>query len=979
MGASSRAIVRTVTPAEALPALQASIAELKSGNPLTPVTVVVPTNATGVTARRWLGRHGGVAGVDMLTLGRVAELLAGPALAAAGRAPVSRPVIELTLEQLLRRDPGAFGPVADHPSTVDALVELYEELRLAGPTAPNRLAAASRRGRAAAEISTRLAERLAPDWYDQADLLAGAAHVVASGQLPPRLRRIVVFLPRPPRPLERELYDALAARAELITIDDALPTPPQHVSIVSTTDADEEVRHAVRTVVRAAHEGVPFARMAIVWPSDEPYARLVEHHLTVAGVPWNGRPGSAATERVVTRFLLDLLDVDRRNLRRSDVFDLLTDLELHHPSGGRLPVARWERVARRAGVAGGTDWEPKLRAHAERERARAAESGWESSATADAAEGLADYVAGLARALGPRHRPRPWREWSEWCIAQINERLGATFLARLPEAERLAWGHTTAVLDRLGRLDSISEPVTRPQFREMFLAEFEAAPGRLGRIGEGVTVGSLGVVAGPDLDLAVVLGAAEGLLPPAPTSGPLVGDADREAAGLAPSDAAAQRALRGFLAAIGGVPRVTVTYPRGDLRGATERLPSRWLDAYLPDAPRVDVPSHHAALRTAFPAHAGERRLRSALRHGPGLLAPTDPALARALRVRAARRSDDITEFDGDLSGVAIEHFTHPVPPTQIELWIACPHAYFVTYLLGVRPLDDPEAELEIRPNTRGDLVHDTLDELHREVIAGVLPQPTAGWQPEHIARALELFEAQCAAYERTGRTGRPASWAVERQMLHAELLEWFHHDSERLRARRAEIVWSEGRFGEDGDVWLPLPDGSRLAVRGRIDRVDRTASGTLVVVDHKTGKPDGYKAVLDHPTADGTLFQLPVYAAGARALVGETDAPVEAYYSFFRRGGYAEIGYALSPDVAQAITESLGTAVDGIRSGLYPARPEKPGWRMFVPCDFCEPDGLGTAERWDEWERKRRDPRGARWFAEPADENESETAEVAR
>ena len=57
---------------------------------------------------------------------------------------------------------------------------------------------------------------------------------------------------------------------------------------------------------------------------------------------------------------------------------------------------------------------------------------------------------------------------------------------------------------------------------------------------------------------------------------------------------------------------------------------------------------------------------------------------------------------------------------------------------------------------------------------------------------------------------------------------------------------------------------------------------------------------------------------------------------------------------------------VDGIESGLYPAIPERPGWSPFVPCQYCEPDGLGRTERWIEWQHKRHDPRLARWFGEP-------------
>jgi RecB family exonuclease len=968
-----------VPPAEAYPALARAIAAAKGGDVLTPVTVIVPTNATGVTARRWLGRSAnpwgsGVAGVDMLTLSRVAELLAGPALAEAGRHPVSVPVVELTLAELLAADPGEFGPVAQHGSTVEALRELHDELRLAGPDAPNRLAGSSGRGRAAAEISVRLTQHLERQWYDSADLLAGAAAAVATGPLPARLERIVVFVPRPPRGLERALYDALATRADVTWVElSDEPVTPHGARIVSATDADEEVRHAVRTVVAAALDGTPFGRMAILWPADEPYARLVEHHLAAAGLPWNGRPGRDATERVVPRFLLDLLDVDRRGLRRADLFDLLADLELHHPGGGRLPVARWERVARKAGVAGGNDWRTRLAAFAARERTRAAAIGRESSFAADDADDLARYVAGLQRALGRRDRTRRWAEWVEWCVDQVGERLGAAFLARLPESEQLAWHHTTSVLDRLATLDQITGPVTRARFRDVFAAEFEAAPGRLGRIGEGVTVGSLSGTAAPDLDLAVVLGAAEGLMPPAPSSGPLVGDADRATAGMPPSDAAAERMRRSLLGVVGATPQVVITLPRGDLRGASERHPSRWLPALLPDAPFEELASHHAALlRTQFPAHAAEHRLRTGLRNGPARLAPGDAVLAGALRTREARRSVAITEFDGDLSGVAIEHFGRPVAPTQIEQWVACPHGYFMRYVLGVYPVEDPQAELEIAASERGNVLHEALDLLHREVLSGALPQPVGAWADVHRDRALALFDEVAARYEATGRTGRPASWAVERSLLRRDLLGWLDADSARLAATGATIVSSEAGFGDDGSVLLDLP-GGQLAVKGKIDRVDRTASGTLVVVDHKTGSGRSYKDIAaDDPTAGGTRFQLPVYAAGALALAGAAAAgatpDVEAYYSFFSREKYRQIGYRFTPEVRAEVSARLAELVAGIESGLFPARPAKPGFQLYVECHYCQPDKLGTAERWPEWERKRDDPRGARWFAEPVE-----------
>ena len=79
----------------------------KGGDPLAPVTVVVPTNTCGVMARRAARpAPGGIVGVDMVTLNRLAELIAGPALAASGRSPMSSSVVDLAVAQVLEAQPG---------------------------------------------------------------------------------------------------------------------------------------------------------------------------------------------------------------------------------------------------------------------------------------------------------------------------------------------------------------------------------------------------------------------------------------------------------------------------------------------------------------------------------------------------------------------------------------------------------------------------------------------------------------------------------------------------------------------------------------------------------------------------------------------------------------------------------------------------------------------------------------------------------
>lgn len=986
---------------EALPALRCAVTDAKAGSPLAPVTIIVPTNAVGVTARRWLGANGGVAAIELVTPSRLAERLVGADLAESGRRPVSTPLIDITVRNVLRDVPGAYSTVAEHPSTVTSLRDLYREVRIAGPDALRRLAEASARGREAAGVLNEVATRLAADWYDEADLFAAAIEQLDTQ---PPTAPVIAFLPRPepgwPAGLLRALadltsVDLLAETTGIAAVDDEarrfatavggeLPpddrpaTAGHAVSVLSTTDADDEVRHAVRRLVDAARGGTPLARTALLWPTDRPYARLVEHHLDAAGVPWNGRPGTLVTERLVPRFLLDLLQLDRRGLRRNDLFDLLADLPLRDQSGERISVGRWERLARAAGVSRDEHWEPRLHALAAAYRARPEPR--EDDAVR--AEQLATFVADLRRDLGPAGRTRTWKAWAEWCERQVLRRLGRSVLDQLDEAERLASDHANKVLDRLRHLDALGPPVTRAEFRAAFAAEFDVAPGRLGRLGDGVMVGSLAGTVGLDADLTIVLGAADGLLPPAPVVDPLVSDHDLRAAGLPGSDSRTHRIHRSLLGHLATSATTVISVPRGDLRATTDRLPSRWIGEHAADAPHDVVDSHHAGLLSVeFPASHAEHRLRRRLTAATSdrRLADAcagDDAAVRALAMRTARRSDSVTEFDGDLSSLEIGHFPRPVSASQIESWPACPHGYFVRYLLGVRPLDDPTDEAALSPIERGNVVHETLDRFHRLVVAGELEQPGPnGWSSEHVVRLESIFDEVADEFERTGRTGRAAHWFLDRRSVRDDLLTWFELDGRTAAARNARVVHSELRFGYDEDVALPLPDGRRIPVAGFVDRIDEQPGGALVVMDHKSGGATKYSRVdATDPTEGATRFQLPIYAAAALAQrgeqPGESATRVLAEYDFFAKGRYARHGYTLDESVWKQVMTDLGEVVAGIESGLYPAVTEPPKYQHFIDCHYCQPDGLGVEERYDEWNRKRHDPRLARWFP-PDDEQD--------
>ncbi|MDP8970140.1 MAG: PD-(D/E)XK nuclease family protein, partial [Actinomycetota bacterium] len=458
-------------------ALHAGVVAAKRDDPLRPVTIVVPTNYVGVSVRRLLAsarlgpvsRAGaGLAGVTLLTVYRLAELLGAPRLSAAGRRPVSTPVIAAAVRQALRAGPGRFAPVADHPATEAALVRAHRELSSLSAEGLRRLEAQGERAADVVRVHRWVAERLAADWYEETDLMAAATDALRGGSpLVADLGAVLVYLPqelsRPAATLLRAVAEHVpvevlagctgveAADAEVrrsvtrLGVDRAPPSmrPPVATEVQSVSDADEELRAAVRRIVAALRDGAPLERMALLYPAAQPYARLAHEHLTAAGVPYNGTAVRPLADRLLGRWLLDLLGLGDGGYRRQDVFDLLASAPTYLASGRRVPTAHWERVSRAAGVVRGRDdWSDKLASFARQQRAEAdraeADEGspeWLADRLrreAGDAETLRGFVLELIGALEAGAGQHSWSGLVRWARGLVERYLGG-------EGDRAGW------------------------------------------------------------------------------------------------------------------------------------------------------------------------------------------------------------------------------------------------------------------------------------------------------------------------------------------------------------------------------------------------------------------------------------------------------------------------------------------------------------------------------------------------------------
>jgi hypothetical protein len=1035
---------------EAAAALHRALAAAKAGDPLAPVTVVVPSNHVGVATRRLLasgvlgpvaGTGTGLAAVTFVTTYRLAELLGATALAATGRRPVSTPVLTAAMRAQLAARPGLFAPVADHPATESALVATYRELRDLSEGALAALARTSDRAAEAVRLHRAVRSQLAARWYDEEDLLLAAGDAAGA----PAAADLGALLVHLPQRLSRHGAVLLAALAEHVPttvvaartgvpeadaeVDRSLgrlglvPPPPAaaalpvdeaRTTILTTSDGDEEVRSAVRAVVDAVRRGTRLDRIAVLHATPEPYARLAHEQLQAAGIGTNGAAVLPPAARLAGRTLLDLLALPVAGFRRQDVFAWLSAAPILH-RGRWAPTTAWERISRDAKVVGGRrDWDELLERLAAQEEERAArldqdddEPEWMAARCRRAATTARELRGFVLRHLDDLVRaaagPRRWSEHAEWAQARLVDLLGPpTRRDDWPEPERRAAERVERALDRLGALDEVEGPVALDVFSRTLQVELEDDLGRVGRFGDGVLVGSVEMGIGLDLDLVIVLGLAEGTFPSTVRDDSLLPDHERLAAAgeLELRADRVERQHRHLLGALAGARRQLLCVPRGDLRRSVDRTPSRWVldcatqiagtgqrwwtaDLHGADSPWVrHVASFDAGLRALEdPATGQEHRLRALLATDGALTDAEDPRTARGATVIAARRSARFTRFDGNLAGLDIPSPTaRPTSPTRLERWAKCPHAHLVEDLLHAAAVENPEDSLVMTALDRGSLVHSALEQFMAEVLQrpeAERPRADSPWTAADVRRLEEIGAALCQEAEDLGLTGRPIFWRRDRQRILDDLCRFLVEDSGwRLRHGTVPVAVELGfGFDELEAVSIRLPDGRTLQVRGRADRLDLAADGTIHVIDYKTGS-SRYTAVSEEdPVAGGTKLQLPIYGLAGRLVQGAPDAPVHADYWFVTtKGEWKRIGYEVTEEILQETIATLGTIVEGIEGGLFPHHPSPDASTAIlfrIDCDVCDPDGLGVVELRAAWERKRHDPLLSRYadLAEPLDD----------
>ena len=443
-----------------------------------------------------------------------------------------------------------------------------------------------------------------------------------------------------------------------------------------------------------------------------------------------------------------------------------------------------------------------------------------------------------------------------------------------------------------------------------------------------VLVGAIDRARNPDLKLALVLGVNETVFPATPAAQTILTDADRDELPVPLGPDLRERLAReryyGYIACTRSSEKLTVTYSRYDAEGKAlnpspfiaqikqifpgleeESFPSEvTLDqvehaneiveeivrhngsarsAPVPGRSNVTMPTRFAnppASPSVDIAASGDGRTPAQRVGGSDANSPSwlsqllkIPALAElADKLSQLREPDEIENLSPALAE-KLYGLTLRTSVSRLEEFAACPFRFFVRS--GLRADERKVFELDARE--RGSFQHDVLKKFHDDLRA-----EGKQWRDLTTAEArgrvgkiaAELTENYRDGLLRDTAESRFAARALAESLQDfvAVIVAWLREQNE-FDPAAAELGF--GGKDDRAPAWeMDLGGGHRLALQGRIDRVDlwRDPAGgdaRALVLDYKSSSKKLDKVLVEH----GVQLQLLAYLAAIRSWPPEVWA----------------------------------------------------------------------------------------------------------
>lgn len=374
-----------------------------------------------------------------------------------------------------------------------------------------------------------------------------------------------------------------------------------------------------------------------------------------------------------------------------------------------------------------------------------------------------------------------------------------------------------------------------------------------------VLIGAIDRARNPDLKLALVLGLNETVFPASPDSPAILTHTDRDdlrmSFGMDLHGQLSRERFYGYLACTRASERLITALARNDAGGAVLN-PSPFISHLKGIFADLLVEKFQDEAVLIEVENAAE--VAPLLFANPDLMLQIAGALAGAAITVTPLREPDPQE---NLSAIVAERLYGPVLRTSVsrlEEFAACPFRFFVRS--GLRAEERKLFELDGRE--RGSFQHDVLKCFHDGIIA-----EGKRWRdltPEEARARIARIAAGLTSEFRSGLLNETAQSRFAAQTLTESLQDFVAVSIVWLREQNQfDPAKSELDFGDEESLQaaleIDLEKGRKLALKGRIDRVDLCCDkgqAAAIVIDYKSSQKKLDPILVEH----GVQLQLLAY-----------------------------------------------------------------------------------------------------------------------
>lgn len=621
----------------------------------------------------------------------------------------------------------------------------------------------------------------------------------------------------------------------------------EELTLLSAVSRSQEAKAVAAQIRRLAARGVPYREMAVICRRSSDYLPVLRYEFRLAEIPFFCDEATTPEHTAPAQAVRAALGLLRYGVSTTGLMGLvktgLCDLPEAQQCALENYAYTWNLTA--------DDWrEPFTRSPAGFADQQS-KSDEEQLALAETARSFllpkAQNFLKKARGVGADELSRQiYFLLAELGAEEVVSRMAAQLRARggqgIPAAEELIreWN---VVMDLLNQMVLLlgEEKLEPSEYDDLFSLLLRSSDmGHIPQSLDSVIVTTAGRMrlAGPEY--CFVVGLAEGEFPQAPGENGLLTHADRDALiaqGAEMPDCFENRMIREqvcFYKALTVAARgVWMSWPGGGEGG----LPCTSALAQVQQAFQPKAPDLTTADLAATPASALDlmgqiwqqdeqtaATLWQALEECPQAEGPLD-----AVRRSALARPFEVTDR-GAMGQLLGEHMR--ISPSRVEQYYTCRFAYFLRYVLGIRP----RRKAQLTPDVSGSLVHWVLEKALLHTGDGFVKLT----EDEVRQLAARLTDEYVETY--LPQAGAQFSYLISRlKRSVTQLLLFIQAEQKQGSFRPVAMELGIGSGAEDlPPITLTTPDGHDIQIIGQIDRVDalqESGKTYLRVLDYKTGE----------------------------------------------------------------------------------------------------------------------------------------------